>query len=165
MLGLCFADCVRRYAVLRHGKPEVITRQWTKRPYLTRWTVADMGERGKLILHHFQDSDADEMHNHPWPFASLILSGGYWERTPARGWKDGDGPTQERWYAPGRLLTRGADHIHSVRLKPGVECWTLVFLGRKVPGKSWGFFCPKIGFLPWRRHLANYYKGGNACAE
>lgn len=62
MIGLCVADAIRRYAELRHGKPEVITRQWTKRPYLTRWLVEKVGDRGKVFLHHFQDSDADAMH-------------------------------------------------------------------------------------------------------
>lgn len=174
MLGLCIADAIRRFAEARNGAPEVITRQWTKKPYLTRWVVCSTRDdknpnsvdRGKLILHRFQDSDADEPHNHPWNFVSLILSGGYWERTPARGWENGKGPTREAWYAPGRVLARGADHVHSVRLRPGVDCWTLVYLGPKIPNRpSWGFFCEQLGFVPWRKHLANYYRTGSGCAE
>lgn len=85
MLGLCLADAIRRLAEFRYGAPEVITRAWTNRPYLTRWKVADFRER-KVFLHYFQDSDSDELHSHPWGFTSLILSGGYYETTPARGW-------------------------------------------------------------------------------
>lgn len=177
MLGSFIADAIRRLAELRHGPPEIITRQWTVRPYLTRWKLATITDRAapgqnpddvlkrNVLLHHFQDSDADEMHNHPWPFVSLILSGGYWEKTPAAGWKDGVGPTKERWYGPGRVLIRPANWIHSVRLagpksdpKPA---WTMLYTGRKV--QSWGFWCPFVGYIPWRKHLANYYKTGAGC--
>lgn len=178
MLGECIADAIRRLAEYRNGPPEVITREWTQRPYLKRWLVArktdatplgvkpDDAAKRSIFLHHFQDSDADEMHCHPWPFVTLILSGGYYERTPAPGWKDGVGPTRERWYGPGRLLIRPATHIHSVRLpldKAGnpKPCWTLLYVGRKV--RPWGFWCPVGGWIPWRKHLTNYYETGSGC--
>lgn len=41
-------------------------------PYLTRWTLRET-TLGSLYLHHFHRSDADENHDHPWPFVSLIL--------------------------------------------------------------------------------------------
>jgi hypothetical protein len=181
MLGECAADMIRRLAEWRHGEPERITRQWTKRPYLTRWTVARKWDtvatvppgghaeiqNRSVYLHHFQDSDADEMHDHPWPFVSVILSGGYWERTPAAGWADGRGPTRERWYGPGRVLVRPANWIHSVRLPGPADkprpCWTLLYVGRKL--RPWGFWCPVGGWIPWRRHLANYYRSGHGCPE
>lgn len=165
MLGPCVADAIRRYSELRYGPPEIITRAWTNRPYLTRWTVANLGNGRKVLLHRFRDSDADEPHDHPWPFASLILAGGYWERTPGRGWKDGSGPIREQWFGPGRWLIRPADWIHAVRL-PGPkdnprECWTLLYTGVKV--RPWGFWCPVGGWVPWRVHLASFYKTGNGC--
>src|SRR3954465_13658675 len=82
------------------GEKHEITRAWTREPYLTRWTLFGARSNGNVAvyLHRFHRSDADELHNHPWPFISIILAGGYWERTPASGWRDGDGPTQERWY-------------------------------------------------------------------
>lgn len=170
MLGECLADAIRRFSELRHGAPEVITRQWTKRPYLTRWKVADFGTRGKVFLHHFQDSDADALHSHPWAFTSVILAGGYFETAPARGWNRGTatGPTRTYWYGPGRVLIRPSSWVHKVKLHGDPDdprpCWTLLYIGPRV-NSGWGFFCPRVGYLPWRVHLANYYKDGVACPE
>lgn len=52
-------------------------------PYLSRWTLLDL-PFGALYLHRFHRSDADEMHDHPWSFWSLILWRGYVEETPNR---------------------------------------------------------------------------------
>lgn len=169
MLGLCLADAIRRFAEARNGKPEVITRQWTTRPYLTRWTVADMGRRGRVFLHHFQDHDADAMHSHPWAFQTFILAGGYFETAPTKGWnpENATGPTRTQWYGPGRLLVRPSSWVHRVRLKEvGGEpqaCWTLLHIGPRV-NATWSFFCPGIGPKVWRKHLADYYKNGDGCA-
>jgi hypothetical protein len=146
-----------------------ITRSWEATPYLTRWVLLGsrthssiLGRDCGVYLHRFHRSDADEMHDHPWPFTSIILSGGYWEKTPARGWSNGDGPTQQRWYGPGRVLTRPANWIHSVLIPDGREAWTLVIRGAKA--KSWGFFCPHTGYTPWREHRANAEATGRGCA-
>lgn len=147
-----------------------ITRSWENVPYLTRWTLVGKRFRGEraVFLHHFQRSDADEMHDHPWPFTSVILAGGYYEHTPAKGWANGSGPTRRRWYGPGRVLTRPANWIHRVEIpdgrdgRDGRDCWTVVFKGEKV--RSWGFWCPSIGFRPWREHLAAANRtGGMGC--
>lgn len=132
-----------------------ITREWSKIPYLTRWALhGDTHTDGRRVfLHRFQRSDADEMHDHPWPFKSLVLAGGYWEITPAAGWRNGNGPTKRRWYGPGSILNRPARWIHRVEIPDGCESWTLVMPGLKV--RSWGFWCPNVGFLPWRQHMAN----------
>jgi len=164
MLGLCLADAIRRFAEYRYGAPEVITRQWTNRPYLTRWKVADFRER-KVFLHYFQDSDSDELHSHPWGFTSLILSGGYFETTPARGWdrETARGPVSTQWFGAGRVLVRPSNWIHKVALNNDQPTWTLLAIGKKVQG--WGFFCPGTGLIPWRKHLENYYATGQGCPE
>lgn len=154
-----FADTI---ATERHE----ITRQWEKLPYLTRWTLQGQrfeGQDKAVFLHRFQRSDADEMHDHPWPFTSVILAGGYYEVTPHVGWKDGDGPTKRIWYGPGAVLHRPATWIHSVQIPEGQEAWTLILRGPKE--RSWGFWCPKIGYRPWRDHLAAAEATGNGCGE
>jgi hypothetical protein len=165
MLGLFVADTIRRLAERAGIVPDLITRSWTKIPYLTRWTVLGQRFAGKyrVFLHHFQDSDFDAMHSHPWPFCSLILSGGYYETTPAVGWnpETATGPTHTQWFGPGRFLVRPKHWIHKVTLKPGVDAWTLVFTGKKF--QSWGFFCPGKGLVPWRVHMANYDHFGGGC--
>src|SRR5271170_2244259 len=63
--------------------------------YLRRWFLyprdKDFGKnkgKGRLYLHKFYRGDEDlHLHDHPWPFTSLILTRGYWEQTP---YKEGD---------------------------------------------------------------------------
>jgi hypothetical protein len=80
--------------------------------YLTRWTLYGSRSGGgqKLYLHCFHRGDAEDyFHDHPWPFWSLILWGGYWELTESG----------RRWYGPGSLLRRPAEHRHRVEVPPG----------------------------------------------
>jgi hypothetical protein len=143
-----------------------ITRSREATPYLTRWTLSGRRFEGSgraVFLHRFHrsDADADVMHDHPWPFTSIILAGGYYEVTPAKGWSNGDGPVRRRWYGPGRVLTRPAEWIHRVEIPEGRECWTLILRGVKV--RSWGFWCPSVGYRPWRMHLARADRTGRGC--
>lgn len=136
--------------------------------YLTRWTLAGTRFHGTgraVFLHRFHRSDDDDaLHDHPWPFASVILAGGYYEHTADRRGKVG-----RRWYGPGRVLTRTAEHRHRVELPAGADCWTLVFRGAKV--KSWSFFClTAAGLLsgkavPWRSFVDNIEAGALGCGE
>ena len=141
-----------------------ITREWSRLPYLTRWTLLGRRNEGTgraVFLHRFRRSDADELHDHPWPFVSIILAGGYHEVTPAPGWAGGSGPTRRRWYGPGSVLRRPARWIHRVEIPDGAEAWTLILRGRKE--RSWGFWWPSVGFVPWRVHLANAEATGRGC--
>ena len=136
-------------------------------PYLTRWVLA--GERFvhtwhdcAVFLHRFHRSDHDYPHNHPWPFVSVILAGGYWEHTLA-GYVDpatGRPAMARKWHRPGSVLRRPASWFHRVELEPGVDSWSLVFRGRKV--QSWGFLCPGA-FVPWREYLSRYDAGVAVC--
>jgi hypothetical protein len=140
----------------------VITRNWTEVPYLTRWRlVGSDGSSRAAFLHRFHDSDYDEMHDHPWPFVSVILAGGYWEETPGPGWANGSGPRVRRWYSPGRVLVRPANWVHRVTIPAGRDAWSLVIRGAKVRG--WGFWCPRVGFVPWRTHQATMNATGSGC--
>lgn len=131
--------------------------------YLTRWVLygrkaADgmrrHGDSQKVFLHCFHRGDVEPyFHDHPWPFWSLILAGGYWEHT-AKG---------KRWYGPGSILRRPAHWQHRVELPEGQRCWTIVWTGLKV--RSWGFICPQGGWIPWREHEANQAAGLPGCGE
>ena len=125
--------------------------------YLTRWTLLGKRfgtDRGKVFLHLFHRGDADPyFHDHPWAFWSLILWGGYWEETP----------TGKKWYGMGRLLRRPAEWKHRVELPPGRKCWTLIWCGPK--SRSWGFWSPECGFVPWRQHMERQEAGLPVCDE
>ncbi len=161
--------------------------------YLTRWVLAGWrgrdgqrryGDGQKVFLHLFHRGDVEDYaHDHPWPFWSLILWGGYFEIT-------GGGPhcpscnldcferegrssccdvevlsTGERrkWYGPLRLLRRPAEWQHRVELPEGKRCWSILWIGRKQ--RSWGFICPGKGWIPWRQHEANQSVGKPGCGE
>lgn len=116
-------------------------------PYMTRYTLfACRWFTVKLHEFHRGDSDPD-FHDHPWPFVSLILSGGYWEFTP-RG---------RSWKAPGAIVLHRASDAHRVEMpKPS---WTLLICGRK--SREWGFHAP-TGWCRW----TTYVRGGrSACAD
>lgn len=152
-----------RYAKERFdiGRPDTGT-------YLTRWTLYGTrfhSDGTVVFLHRFHRSDADgALHDHPWPFTSLILFGGYYEHTAGR-----DGKVRRRWYGPRRVLRRPADYRHRVELPAGRDCWTLVVRGVKV--KSWSFFCLNAaGFLtgkavPWRSFIDTIEAGALGCGE
>lgn len=135
--------------------------------YLTRWTLLGkrFGQGGKLYLHCFHRGDAESyFHDHPWPFWSLILWGGYWEFTPGKGatWAPSCPVGQHRrWYGPLRLLRRPAQWRHRVELPAGRRCWTLVWTGARE--RSWGFWCPAKGWRHWREHEASQAAGGSGC--
>jgi hypothetical protein len=94
----------------------------------TRW--------GRIYLHHIQRSDADRcLHDHPWRFVSIILSGGYRE-VMRRG---------TFWRRPGQLLIRPAHTAH--RIEVDRPAWSLVFTTRQF--RPWGFFT-RAG---WRRFI------------
>jgi hypothetical protein len=150
------------------------------RPYLTRWVI--WGERfgadasNKLYLHYFHSSDEDAaLHDHPWPFWSLILWGGYIEVSQCGPDEKGDRyvydphsdtvwvrlPEGQRseWYESLSLLRRPAAWAHRIvigRRNP----WTLVWCGAKE--RSWGWHCPD----GWRHHAVAdlaYAEGKGIC--
>lgn len=139
---------LHREDIQRRGFPE----------YLTRWTLLGRlksagGTGPRLLLHLFHRGDVEPyFHDHPWPFVSVILAGGYWEHTAAG----------RRWYGPLRVLVRPALWRHRVELPPGRKCWTLVLAGWRC--RPWGFICPEgKGWIHWREHAVNEARGGAGC--
>lgn len=125
-----------------------------------------------IYLHRFVASDADEeLHNHPWQAASLIVAGGYVEeRREPPGAEGGElqywgsdvisgirvpnaWKVVARTFRPWTVNYLHANTYHRVRLL-GDDCWSIIKIGEKV--QSWGFWSPASGeFVHWRQHLAN----------
>jgi len=117
-------------------------------PYLTRYVICWF-KNLKVYLHIFHRSDSDELHDHPWNYASLILWRGYREQTAGSGVR-GEGKKYHRIY-PGMLIYRPAAHAHRVELLNNKPAITLVFIsGYK---RSWGFFTP-TGWRYWKDYFA-----------
>jgi len=90
-----------------------------------------------VFLHKFHKGDPDDVHDHPWPYATLILKGGYYEWTPMF---DGKGHMLGevcKWRGPGHFRICGANSYHRIELDPGVTPWTLFMPGPQK--REWGF--------------------------
>ena len=94
-----------------------------------------------VYIHWFHASDDDSLHDHPWPFLTIILRGGYWEHTPGP-----DDTLIKRWHRPGSVRVCPARWLHRVEIDPARKPLTIVIRGPQV--RRWGFQTPS-GWIPW----------------
>lgn len=124
----------------RIGRKRIVMDRQDNEPYLERYYLF-LKDRKKfpfnVFLHRFLKSDPDDVHDHPWPYATLILKGGYWEWLPqfnSKGQKMGELAV---WRGPGHFRICKATSFHRIELDPDVECWTLFMPGPQT--REWGF--------------------------
>ena len=113
--------------------------------YLRRLRVVSCPWFG-IYIHWFEASDDDSLHDHPWPFLSFILSGGYWEHTPGP-----DGSLIKCWHPAGAVRVCPARWLHRVEIDPECRPVTLVLRGTQV--RRWGFQT-RAGWIPWPKYKA-----------
>ncbi len=113
----------------------------------------------RLVLHKCVRSDADGLHDHPWPWKSKILEGGYWETLPVRNWADPDFEldrrTQRVWRGPedGWRSCKSTD-FHRLELPhEGAVSWSLFLMGPKE--KDWGFQDRYGQWIQWEEYIEN----------
>lgn len=135
-------------------------------PYLLRWWVIPRNRWFNIYLHNMlRDDDDRALHDHPWVNVSIILSGGYHEHMPARGWCKYLPliPRDERmvWRGPGVVVFRYPTDCHRLSLGSGPS-WSLFITGPVM--RSWGFWCPK-GWRHWREFTSerDYGQVGRGC--
>lgn len=101
---------------------------------MLRWTVFyRFGV--KVTFHHFlPNTDDKDPHDHPSPFVTLVLKGGYWN---TEFWQDSDEQWLMRrdWVGFG-FHYRKAEHMH-ITVTDERGAWTFVVMGPKERG--WGF--------------------------
>jgi len=85
-----------------------------------------------VMMHKIVKSDDPFMHDHPWPFITVVLRGGYWEHT-----FDKDGNETKRWHGPGSIIKRSAEEFHWLELEKEQPATTLFFSGPQK--REWGF--------------------------
>ena len=109
--------------------------------YLTRWKLITTPWFA-VYLHkiHLNDGDRD-LHDHPWPFAGVVLRGGYIEER-------GNGTVITRRAGSFGVLRLG--DIHSVRELLRQPTWTLIARGKDQD--TWGFQTPD-GWVEWREYV------------
>jgi hypothetical protein len=116
-------------------------------PYLDRLRIVKTPLFG-LYLHHIHRPDREpDPHDHPWWFASLVLTGGY--REIVRPDKRNPGVEVVRERPRGSLRSIGPGGAHRIARTSG-PLWTLVLTGPKRAG--WGFW-PGGRFVPWREYF------------
>ena len=139
----------------RRGRKRIVMDRVSDEPYLERYYIF-LKDRNhfpfNIFLHRFLKSDPDDVHDHPWPYATLILKGGYWEWVPVFdtvGRKIGE---VQHWRKPGHFRTCRANSFHRIELDPNVTCWTLFMPGAKQ--RDWGFLV-KDKWIQWEQYLAS----------
>lgn len=105
-----------------------------------------------IKLHRFTRADED-LHDHPWPFFSIILWRSYDEETLS-------GPQHRRWLS---MRYHPAHYVHKVCVEPGRDAWTLCFTWKRE--REWGFFIPRPGcpgLYDWVWHNSHHRQTGRA---
>jgi hypothetical protein len=122
------------------GRKRVVMDRQANEPYLERYYIFLKDRKYfpfNVFIHKFLKSDPDDVHDHPWPYATLILKGGYYEWVPVFdtvGRKIGE---IQHWRNPGHFRICSATSYHRIELDPNVECWTMFMPGPQK--REWGF--------------------------
>lgn len=124
----------------RVGRKRIVLDRQDDQPYLERYYLFLKDRKHfpfNVFLHKFLKGDPADPHDHPWPYATLILSGGYYEWVPefnADGTKSGE---IRYWRGPGHFRICKPTSYHRIELKEGVTAWTLFMPGPQK--REWGF--------------------------
>jgi hypothetical protein len=116
----------------RLGRYRVIMDREDNEPYLERYYIFLKDRQWfpfNVFIHKFLKSDPDDLHDHPWPYMTIILRGGYWEWT-----KNSVTP---QWKGAGQIRFGHSTDYHRIELEPGIDCWTMFVPGPKL--RDWGF--------------------------
>lgn len=143
------------------GRKRIIMDRQSDEPYLERYYLF-LKERNwfpfNIFLHRFLKGDPDDVHDHPWPYATLILRGGYYEWIPefdADGGKIGE---VRHWRGPGHFRVCSSNSYHRIELKQEVTAWTLFMPGPH--NREWGFLVNNkwIKHDEYLQHKYNEYR-------
>ena len=124
----------------RIGRKRIVMDRQSDEPYLERYYLF-LKDRDRfpfnVFLHKFLKGDPDDVHDHPWPYATLILKGGYYEWLPQFDSKGNKIAEMCVWRRPGSFRVCRANSYHRIELDPSVTAWTLFMPGPKK--RDWGF--------------------------
>lgn len=131
--------------------------------YMTRWRVISVPWFG-LYIHRLSKPDPrPTLHDHPWPFLSLVLRGGYTEDLGTRaggagpsraGGTDAPSPVtgrRQRAWRRGSIHRMRKTDAHTITRLHRSPTWTLVLVGRRHPEPSWGYWDTN-GWTRWDQH-------------
>lgn len=112
-------------------------------PYAERWVLNLYFF--SIRLHHFiRSDDARAFHDHPWWFITMVLRGGYTDRSP-----DGDDHLGVR-----SIRYRPALHKHTIVVDSG-GVWTVLITGPQT--RRWGFWVNN----KWKKSNKYFFEHGH----
>jgi hypothetical protein len=124
----------------RNDRKRIIMDRIDNEPYLERYYIF-LKDRKRfpfnVFLHKFLKGDPDHVHDHPWPYATLILAGGYYEWIPQFNLDGTLNCEIRKWRGPGHFRICSPNLYHRIELKKGVTAWTLFMPGPQK--REWGF--------------------------
>ena len=134
-----------------------------KKEYLIRYYLFLRNRKNfpfNITLHKILKSDVDDLHDHPWNYATLILKGGYYEWLPVKSLEGNIVGSSPVWRGPGHFRKSKATDLHRLELqrdKDGNEipCWSLFIMGKQQ--QEWGFIKARQGRYTWI-HNEKYLK-------
>jgi hypothetical protein len=135
-------------------------------PGMKRWT---------LKVHRFMPMRDDrDVHDHPWPFVTIVLRGGYDDLVTCP-YVRTEGALVPGFHRPGQSCAvcdeglvvgdrmrapavryRGPDYFHRTRSGPK-GAWTIVVTGARLE-RPWGFLVDGVKW-PWDRYLERFGDG------
>lgn len=122
------------------GRKRIIMDRVDNEPYLERYYLFLKDRKNfpfNIFLHKFLKGDPDDVHDHPWPYATLILKGGYYEWIPQFNEHGEMSCEVRKWRGPGHFRICSSNSYHRIELKQGVTAWTLFMPGPQK--RDWGF--------------------------
>jgi hypothetical protein len=136
-----------------NDRKRIVMDRVNNEPYLERYYLFIKDRKRfpfNVFLHKFLKSDPDDVHDHPWSYATLILKGGYWEWIPQFNSQGQKIAEIAKWRGPGHFRVSSATSYHRVELDPSVECWTLFMPGPQT--REWGFLT-RQGWVQHEQYL------------
>ena len=124
----------------RLGRKRIIMDRVDNEPYLERYYLFLKDRKNfpfNIFLHKFLKGDPDDVHDHPWPYATLILKGGYYESIPQFNEIGELSCEVRKWRGLGHFRICSPNSYHRIELKEGVTAWTLFMPGPQK--RDWGF--------------------------
>ncbi len=122
-------------------------------PHMLKMHIEGQG----AVIHQFTAPDHGDPHDHPWPFYSRILYGGYDEQVFER-----DGSYQIVRHLPGSFFHVPAYHIHRIVTLLEKECLTVIFPQPQIMRREchfWQFHNGRTSFRHWSKDEWTMYQG------
>ena len=132
------------------GRRRIIYDREDNEPYLERYYIF-LKDRVSfpfnIFIHNFKKGDDEtDLHDHPWGYFTLILSGGYWEYfyddipLLINGEQDlyEYKKIQKKWRGQGFWQIKNNNYSHRIELADDKHCITLFIPFKKM--KDWGFW-------------------------